>query len=687
MTRFVFLLGIILWQGIAQRLDISEAEIITYEKKGLLLERVGTLISYPNTNVMGVVVSLERLKRGGMCDDRLQLVDNNYLAKIDKFKNMTNAIFQASSVLNTDEICKITNSCNETEHSRPKRAVGAVLASIAMGIAGASLALSTFNKIELEKLSEFAYENAKRIDNLEYQLKHTREKQKVILDTQTSLIGYVKELYEGYEVLREQMECVTRYTYYSEWAHSLLHEIENALQFILRGTTFGNLTPSLIEPSLLKKFIHDKGGQGSQILLRYPNILYQTAIANLVKVDLDWLQFTYLIVYPQFDRQPIFPCYAVKQTGAMAIIKPNIDIHMHNHTNISHTTNNSGTPSTCVMHDMPEFAIVRDNSLQVLETPQSCKLFGKIMVCSGVNFRTTPLDVCLGEGQNNITHRNECPIIPCPFKHKDRFVSVSGGILIRTHDTKLSVVYSSEQSMYQFHETALNELVEVPPSQTVFVPWSRNISSISFGETVVYSPKNAHNVAKVHKILGYRSNINFTQLLDLPELGSQKMADLLTDRDQKLQELDNEMEWQMLTFWNVTKTLIPSWMKKLMYVFIVVIISFIVYYIYKCARKYQASQETHIYDTLSHRSICPSTSSTVRMRYNPLYPAASISSLPSNATALRLSQDNIMHQPITESIPEIVVDDIDHEQPQYPAVVINRPLEQVKYMNRLPGTL
>ena len=115
-----------------------------------------------------------------------------------------------------------------------------------------------------------------------------------------------------------KVDCMHKHFSYLHWSLELQAEVENLLQFVFKGNLQGKLTPTLIRPALLRKFIRQQSFVNSKILGRYPNMLYSSATASLLNADFKSLQFTYLILFPDFGNDPIYPYLTVQQNGFFA---------------------------------------------------------------------------------------------------------------------------------------------------------------------------------------------------------------------------------------------------------------------------------------------------------------------------------------------------------------------------------
>ena len=62
-------------------------------------------------------------------------------------------------------------------------------------------------------------------------------------------------------------------------------------------------------------------------------------------------------------------------------------------------------------------------------------------------------------------------------------------------NSHISVVYSTSDTPPMTPDTAHKISYDVPQTQTTFIPWRWNVTAVQFGNSVVYSPKNAENFA------------------------------------------------------------------------------------------------------------------------------------------------------------------------------------------------
>ena len=129
------------------------------------------------------------------------------------------------------------------------------MAGAAMGMAVASLGMASNNLAEINKIKNYVEQNQESIAELQSTLLTVKERQDSIIDTQRSLLGYVQEMTKTIDNLNERVTCITKLVYFQNWANELRREIDNILQFILLGQTYGRLNPKLINPSKLRQFL------------------------------------------------------------------------------------------------------------------------------------------------------------------------------------------------------------------------------------------------------------------------------------------------------------------------------------------------------------------------------------------------------------------------------------------------
>ena len=221
------------------------------------------------------------------------------------------------------------------------------LAGAAMATALAAVGLATSNKIEIDKIKNFLEQQEAEILELQKQLRQTDDKLEVVTDVQNSMLGYIEEMSTRIDDLNTKVDCFNKHFLYLHWAQELQAEVENLLQFVFLGNINGKLTPTLIRPELLRTFIEKQSVVNANILNRYPNILYSSAMASLLKADFENLQFTYLITFPNFDSEAIYPYLTISQNGFWAKVLE---------------SNNT----VCLMYKMPNTAVIHNNRLFAL---------------------------------------------------------------------------------------------------------------------------------------------------------------------------------------------------------------------------------------------------------------------------------------------------------------------------------
>ena len=134
----------------------------------------------------------------------------------------------------------------------------------------------------------------------------------------------------------------------------------------MAGQLSGRLTPSLLtvqEIQHLAELVHI--GRTSQFFEKYPHILYQTGTATLVEANFQTLQFQFIILYPKLATATISPFFVLPQVGFMA-------------------QNSYDNHTTCLAFKTTPHAIVRDGKWFMLETPNQCPIFGRVMICQNL---------------------------------------------------------------------------------------------------------------------------------------------------------------------------------------------------------------------------------------------------------------------------------------------------------------
>ena len=82
------------------------------------------------------------------------------------------------------------------------------------------------------------------------------------------------------------VDCLEVAQELERWTQSFEQAIRELLQFVLGGKTYGNLTPSLIEPKLPRQFIAGSDTVSSDIILDHPTIqTFSTKLNSDGKLD------------------------------------------------------------------------------------------------------------------------------------------------------------------------------------------------------------------------------------------------------------------------------------------------------------------------------------------------------------------------------------------------------------------
>ena len=551
---------------------------IVIPNRGLVFEREGTIFAHPQMKLMTAIITLDRLTynnnfENDFCKRELNMVDQKFNKTMERYREITYAIFQAKNMFTSAEICTIFERPNRPEicqiHGmsnqsnalgREKRFVGIgayAVAGTAIVIGTTALGLAGYNTHEIERINKYLIDQEQMILELQTQFKLTTNKLDVVLDTQNSVLSYIEEMTVKIEDIRSNVECWAKYFTYMQWANELISEVEKLLQFVFQGQTYGRLTPTLIKPSLLRQFIEDQTDSASEILGRYPNMLYQSAMASILNADFDNLQFTFLITYPDFGRDPIYPYFSVKQNGFWAQT-PDSD------------------HDTCLRYDMPSVAILYGTKLFALRRELHCPNFGNVKICPNTAFDMIPMNECIKLQHLDSDNRTStemdkfhCQLIQCPRPVKpDSYLTSPSGLLIRTQSPTVDIVYDKPRHQLDIYVSALMKTIATPPSGALFIAWQANISAVSFNKTVVYSPINAENHGHIAmSTSNEKAYLNMMSLFSIPSLGTERISEIINTQQQRIQELEKNFEpsFDSVKKWATDAFTFPSWLKFLIY--------------------------------------------------------------------------------------------------------------------------
>ena len=493
------------------------------------------------------------------------------LTTIEQYEAKTKAIFEAQAIFRDDDVCRLLNSTSgncqyvnrtltTSGHHRYKRAFGSyILAGAALGLASASMAFATANRVDEEKLKSYVEANQDQIEKFEKRILLLENRNEVLQDTQNSLLGYVEDLTETVESIAKAVNCHQKIAKMQRWAAHQDRALADLLQFVLQGQTYGRLTPSLIRPDLLKDFIAADSHIDSKVLSSHPNILYQTATANLIRANFIDLQFTFLLSFPRFDKNPVYPYFAIKQLGFRSRLPSDLGVPENK--------------TTCLRFILPDTAVVHNGKLYVLHDKLHCPMYANVMICSNSQFQLYPLDQCLRlnspaekQGKINVEGDLVCPIVKCfpDIKH-DTYISTAAGIFVHTFASHVSVTYDNPVNVLDMQATAFIVHKNVSEAGTIFIPWLKNISTVNFGLNVVYSPLNANHFA--HVTISNESyaipEITMSDAFGIPGVGAPKLQRIIEDQRERLKALEDKFQPELTTVkdWATSMFSLPMWLK------------------------------------------------------------------------------------------------------------------------------
>ena len=150
-------------------------------------------------------------------------------------------------------------------------------------------------------------------------------------------------------------------------------------------------------------------------------------------------------------------------------------------------------------------AVIHERKTYLINAPLSCPLFANAMIYSNRQLELYPLEACLRLDQNTSTDDMtsldsdiNCPLVRCwpePLPHS--YISTAEGILVKTTDSTVTVQSDNPRNDLDLYVTCTRKNIEVPKMGSLFIPWTKNVTSVSFGEHVVYSLVNAKHQAKI----------------------------------------------------------------------------------------------------------------------------------------------------------------------------------------------
>ena len=233
------------------------------------------------------------------------------------------------------------------------------------------------------------------------------------------------------------------------------------------------------------------------------------------------LKFTYLISFPDFGNDPIYPylidCALCNKMDFLQNILVLMKVHA----------------SCLICPKLPSSMMV---SYTPLKNTLTCSDFGNVQICDSKQLDMIPMADCLNLG-NNFTTTSEravfsyCQLTQCigNLRNNDVYISSPSGLLVRTLSTTIEIVYVQPKHQLDLYVSALMKTVATPESGAMFIPWHKNISAVTFSKAVVYSPINAN-----HKVQLTVSSNERAARLDLYSLFSIPSEGTMTIRNQRL---------------------------------------------------------------------------------------------------------------------------------------------------------
>lgn len=519
-------------EGATEVPHVPENGFVAIPERGMLLERTGTLITHSSYDVVSVVIQANKIpftdyfapmvstlscSRKQIHDLALEYQDTKM-----KYKNMTEAIFLSRDQLRTSNICdtfQLTN-CHDIPH-RQKRFIFGIAGLMT---AGTALGLSTENRKQIAKIRATLQRQEMRLEHLRVEL----DKQKSFKSTQIKateqLFGIVKGLDERIRSTVNTLNCFVRISAIRDVMSETTSQLKGILKFILNGQTYGRITPELINTAELQYIVENQISKTSRFYGQFFHILYQTGTASLIEADFNNMQFHFLLMYPNLENAPMAPFFAVRQVGFEA--------------------RKADNSSVCLQFNTPPYAVVRNGHWYMLETPSTCPIFGRAMLCQNMEYKLVDFNNCLKLHNTSATN---CPMQKCST---NKYLSTPVGILLRaTESTQAKLTSTSVQHIEDSsnHLQTISKTIEVPmlPSRTLFIQWTVNISSVEFDKIVIHCPINADYRALVYlKPLLNSPKLTFEDLLSVPDIGSHEIATSFEKYKRDLDTLE-QMEAQI----------------------------------------------------------------------------------------------------------------------------------------------
>ena len=245
---------------------------VAIESRGMLLERTGTLISHASYVSVSVIIRGNRVnfrKLDASCaPGQIDALSRECALELLTLQNMTDAIFLSREQLKTPNLCKTFNI--ENCQGIPRRQKRFILGAAALATAGTALALTPANSEAIRNVHERLINQEEALDILSERLDASELFQEKTIQGIEDLFGIVKGLNAQIARNTEDLNCAVRIMGIRELMAQSLRQVREALQFILKGRSYGRVTPSLLNTAELRYMVKAHIGKSSRFSTARP---------------------------------------------------------------------------------------------------------------------------------------------------------------------------------------------------------------------------------------------------------------------------------------------------------------------------------------------------------------------------------------------------------------------------------
>ena len=519
---------------------------VAIPERGILLERTGTLISHTGYDAASFVLQLAPFDRGLTTEgvsvkdfvcDKYRPAENDFTSwtpyeeakhyydnQLNLLREAFTAVYTSELQLKSAQLCTTFNITDDRCSQLPLRRRRFVLGGVAVALAGSALGLSLQNKEQLREIETMLDDQEEGIQTLKTALRqkvtNDDEIHDALIEQTNNLYGFVRELQDIQANHQNTLSCLAIFLQLQTNAQLLLDQIKATMQYVNQGQLSGKLTPTLMTNSELTKFVRFLKGSNRRFYTDFPHMLYQTATATLVEANFDKLQFRYVLLFPNMDTATLAPFFAIRQVGFEA----------------QHQYDNS---TTCLSFEAPPYAVYQKGQWFVLNTPRECPTFGRAMTCHELQYQLYNFHECLNS-TGPVSHI--CKPRKCT---RESYISSPMGLLLRTKEKNVQIASQKSAARGELHPhrqtTSEVSAIDMPAYQVAFIQWTVNVTSVSFGNTIVHAPDHIEPDGILYR--KPPMGLPFLTLLEalaIPEIGTDKLVEIVEAFQTQMQRLQQE---------------------------------------------------------------------------------------------------------------------------------------------------